>query len=309
MEELNMNITYPESDILLNVNGTQLIALDEFTLIKGVQGSGKSRFAFSLIAGLAGYKYFAGLNFIEFPEDKHIIVLSTEMSSRVLQSRLNGLKMALGNLDRIHGYNLLGIEDKWDGLDRELAKYPPHVILIDHVLDYIDNMNDMEQSNILCNKLTVLAKQYGCAVIGIVHQNPNAGFDGKAGGNIGSFLERKAFSAFVVQKRPDGTYRISTTKVREGVEQSWNGDFNDSYKFFNLEARIKEDELSVQLSKINLPDNMKGVGEQISKTMGKTSQKSHEKIIEKWVENGLVIKIKEGNSVLIKRVNEENNEL
>lgn len=302
MEELKMDITYPESDILLSVSATQLIALDEFTLIKGVQGSGKSRFAFSLIAGLAGYKSFTGLDFIEFPEDKHIIVLSTEMSSRVLQSRLNGLKTAIGNLDRIHAYNLLGIEDKWKGLDVELAKYPPHVILIDHVLDYIDNMNDMEQSNILCNKLTVLAKQYGCAVIGVVHQNPNAGLDGKAGGNIGSHLERKAFSAFVVQKRLDNTYRISTTKVREGIEQSWNGEFNDEYKFFNLETRIKEDELSVQVSKINFPDNMKGIGEQISKTMGKTSQKSHEKIIDGWVLKGLVTKTKEGRDTIIELV-------
>lgn len=311
MEEyiLDINKDYKDDFIMMKSIKAELMASNEFTLIRGVTGCGKSRFIMSLIAGYLGYNSIEGIDFTECPKGKHIVYISTEMSNAHLKLRTTGLKDAVGDIGQLIVVNLKGLSR--DYMAKELpiflSKYSPYIVIVDHLLSMMRNMNDMDASSDLEDLIKSISLIHGCAVIGVVHQNPGASNDGKAGGNIGSALEKAATSIFTISKNEKkGTWALKANKVREGdTNQVWKGSFNNDYKFIdfsNISDTLKTEEKEHLIERLSFPGNLNDICAQIGKITGERSLITQKNYINRWASDGLIESQKDGRNTIINRV-------
>ena len=75
-------------------------------------------------------------------------------------------------------------------------------IILDGAADFIENVNDPDESNAFTRELMGLAETYRCPVFCILHENP-AQETGKGRGHFGSELERKAGTVLRILKNPE----------------------------------------------------------------------------------------------------------
>lgn len=279
--------------ILIKKDSSELLVNSSLCLIKGEVGSGKSRLAMNLMVGLSGVGDNLGLEYNPCPEDKYVIYISTEMSRYHLQRRLlkvleeskDGFESRLKFVD----FAFVPAEEKITEL-RELCKeFPPYVIIIDQLGDFVTNINDIEQSTELVKQLMNGIEKYDCGIIGIIHQNEDSGINSKARGHIGSIFEQKVVSSIAISDTAKG-FTIQTTKLREGKQIRFNATFDESTEMLKYTEVLKDEDI---LSKINFPCTASQLDEQVSK-ITKMSIPTARNIKKRLVEEGKIKSIKEG---------------
>jgi hypothetical protein len=104
------------------------------------------------------------------------------------------------------------------------------LVVIDGVADLIEDVNDQGFSNALVAELQRLAIDYNCAIICVLHENPNQD-GGKMRGHLGSQLERKAESnlRLKLDKGSKGQVTLYGEKMRgapiyerDGIVFTWD---------------------------------------------------------------------------------------
>jgi predicted ATP-dependent serine protease len=252
MQLVKENDKYMQPVILIKKSESELLTNSSLMLIKGEVGSGKSRLAMNLMVGLLTGKEDLHLEYKICPDDKYILYISTEMSKYHLQRRL--LKVLETVPEERHS-NLLffdavttPLEKKIVELKEIIKQYPPYVIIIDQLADFVSNINDIEQANQVVSKFMNGIEKTDCAIIAIVHQNEDSGISSKARGHLGSVFEQKVVSSIAISDNSKG-FLIKSTKIREGKQLNIKAVFNES-----TEMLIEKQETSSQtLITLNYP--------------------------------------------------------
>ena len=277
--------------ILIKQSESELLTNSSLMLIKGEVGSGKSRLAMNLMVGLLTGKEDLHLEYTICPKDKYILYISTEMSKYHLQRRL--LKVLEQVPEELHERLIFldsvedTVEQKLPELTKAVKEYPPHVIIIDQLADFVTNINDIEQANNIITKLMNGIEKTDCAIIAIVHQNEDSGLDSKARGHLGSVFEQKVVSSIAISDNRKG-FTIKSTKIREGKQLALKAEFNEKTEMLKLKSEVE-----VNLSELTYPITREDLIEYLNKQFecAKSTSATH---IAKYLEEGILTSFKDG---------------
>lgn len=290
------NDNFMKPVILIKKEKAELLTNSSLMLIKGEVGSGKSRLAMNLMKGLLLGKEDLNLDYIICPDDKYVIYISTEMNRYHLQRRL--LKVLEDVPQKDHDKLVfldvcaLSAEDKFKALQEAVKEFPPHVIVIDQLADFVSNINDIEQADGIIKKLMNGIEKTDCAIIGILHQNEDSGINTKARGHLGSIFEQKVVSSIGISDT-NKRFKIKTTKLREGSHLEINAKYNEATEMLiESNSSLQSDVLS-----LTYPINREDLIKEVMK-LEKCGERTAITRIDKFCENNTLSKTKEGKSVI-----------
>ena len=182
-----------------------------------------------------------------FRGKKHFIHFDTEQgdwhSQRVFK-RIEWMNKGL-NLDFYHTFALrkIGYKDRINFIQyyldcmREEGK-EIGLIVIDGIADLVSDANNLEESNLIVQKIMSWTSIYNCHIVTVIHSN--FGSD-KPTGHLGSFLEKKAETQIQLEKDENkfGCITVSCKRSRNTPFESFDFVLNDS----GLPKIITPDEL------------------------------------------------------------------
>lgn len=99
----------------------------------------------------------------------------------------------------------------------------PDVLFLDVIRDFVEDINNQEQSKFVIDFINNLCNRYGVAVVGIIHQNPSkeATAGDKMAGALGTKLLQAAEAVLHIDRVKPGAKMIDPDKV----EKDYTGDF------------------------------------------------------------------------------------
>jgi len=182
-----------------------------------------------------------------FRGKKHFVHFDTEQgdwhSQRVFK-RVEWMNKGL-NLDFYHTFALrkIGYKDRIDFIQyyldcmREEGK-EIGLIVIDGIADLVSDANNLEESNLIVQKIMAWTTIYDCHIVTVIHSN--FGSD-KPTGHLGSFLEKKAETQIQLERDENkfGCITVSCKRSRNTPFESFDFILNEN----GLPKIITADEL------------------------------------------------------------------
>ena len=157
----------------------------------------KKTFFISLLASvyLSGSNTYGG-DIKGHRGDGHLIHFDTEQGLWHCQKvfkRLHEMDYDLDN-KKYHTFGLraIGYKRRIQFIEYFLSKNidKPSLVIIDGIADLVSDVNNLEESNAVVQKLMEWSANYNCHIINVIHQN--FGSTKLGTGHLGSFLEKKA---------------------------------------------------------------------------------------------------------------------
>jgi hypothetical protein len=239
--EIDFNNPPVKSEMIVSINGVPLGTQGNLFGITGGEGTGKSNYVGSLIAGTLRDASFSidTLGTVVQPDvdKKAVLLYDTEQSEVQLYKNISGI-LKRGKLnampDYFKAYCLTSISRKEcmlaiiQSMDKFYYQYGGiQMVVIDGIADLVRCVNDEAESVGIIDELYRLAGIYKTCIVCVLHFIPNGM---KLRGHLGSELQRKAAAILSIEK--DENPQISVVKalkVRDGspldvplVQFSWD---------------------------------------------------------------------------------------
>jgi RecA-family ATPase len=96
------------------------------------------------------------------------------------------------NIYHTFGLRAIGYKTRLEFIEYYLSRKinTPSLVIIDGIADLVSDVNSLEESNAVVQKLMQWSAMYNCHIINVIHQN--FGSTKLGTGHLGSFLEKKA---------------------------------------------------------------------------------------------------------------------
>lgn len=230
-------------ETVVSINDVPLGTQGNLLCITGGEGSGKSNYAASLIAGAMnkGNKDIDTLGTSILPNNSNNAVLLYDTEQSEVQLYKNSLNILKRNRqdsmpEYFKAYCLTGMSrnERLQAIIQSMDKYyyefgGIHLVIIDGIADLIGSANDEAESLRIVDELYRLAGIYKICIICVLHFVPNGL---KLRGHLGSELQRKAAAIISIEKDDDPNISvIKALKVRDGspldvplIQFAWNKD-------------------------------------------------------------------------------------
>lgn len=245
---------YPNNEPLITWDGFGVASAGNLTGISAPSKAGKSAFAGVLLAGSISTNGiidgFENINVEPNTEGKAVIHFDTEQSEIDQQYNVRTVLKRAGmdkTPEHFLSYNIrqLPLSDYkkvTDALCLAAAKkfFGIYAIVIDGFADYVMSVNDEETATEIIQYFTLLAIQYQCPVIGLLHTNPDGS---KERGHLGSQLQRKCYALITISKSDDDISVAMPKFLRKGG----NNDLQSIYYKYSHERGLH--------LQIDTPDN------------------------------------------------------
>tara|TARA_R110002012_G_scaffold140357_6_gene297897 strand:+ start:974 stop:1822 length:849 start_codon:yes stop_codon:yes gene_type:complete len=171
-----------------------LVTYGNFAFVSAPPKTYKS-FFMSLLASayLSGTTRFTG-EIKGYRDDKDLYMFDTEQGNFHAQRGFRRVADMSGTSEGLHTFALRSIsyKDRIGFIEWCLEKADEGsvgLVIIDGIADLVSDVNNIEETNLITQKIMQLSTKYNCAIILVIHFNYNSR---KAVGHLGSFLEKKA---------------------------------------------------------------------------------------------------------------------
>ncbi len=226
--EVDFNNPPPIAQIVVSVNDVPLGTQGNLLCITGGEGTGKSNYVASIIAGAIRPQSTMidtlGITVSENIHQKAVLFYDTEQSEVQLYKNINNLLRRCKRLampDYLHAYCMTGMsrKERMQAIVQSMDKYHYQyggiqLVVIDGIADLIKGANDEAESIAVVEELYRLAGIYHTCIVTVLHFVPNGL---KLRGHLGSELQRKAAAILSVEKDNDPTISVvKALKVRDG---------------------------------------------------------------------------------------------
>jgi len=226
--EVNLNNPPMQSKMIVSINEVPLGTQGNLLCITGGEGTGKSNYAASLIAGAIRDCNVSvdtlGVEVAPNTRQRAILLYDTEQSeAQLYKNTVNILRRAkLREMPQyMKAYNLTGMSRKQrlqsivESMDKFYFQFKGiHLVIIDGIADLIRGANDEQESISLVEELYRLAGIYNTCIVCVLHFIPNGM---KLRGHLGSELQRKAAAILSIEQDNDPTLSVvKALKVRDG---------------------------------------------------------------------------------------------
>ena len=217
------------SKSVVSVNGVPLGTQDNLFCITGGEGTGKSNYIGSILAGTLCAERLdsertLGLEITPNPKALAVLHYDTEQSEAQLYKNL-GKTLRRADVETVpdfyHSLYLASLSRKdrlkliRESMDLFRHKHGGiHLVVIDGIADLVRSANDETESIAVVDELYRLAGIYNTCIICVLHFVPNGI---KLRGHIGSELQRKSAGILSIEKDDNPEYSVvKALKVRDG---------------------------------------------------------------------------------------------
>jgi hypothetical protein len=226
--EIDFNNPPASVQTIISINDVPLGTQGNLLCITGGEGSGKSNYSASLIAGAMSENQQSvdtlGAFVSPNTQNKAVLLYDTEQSEvQLYKNSLNVLKRSkrreMANYFKAYCLTGMSRSERLQAIVQSMDKYyyefgGIHTVVIDGIADLIGSANDEAESLRIVDELYRLAGIYKTCIICVLHFVPNGL---KLRGHLGSELQRKAASIISIEKDDDPNISvIKALKVRDG---------------------------------------------------------------------------------------------
>jgi hypothetical protein len=238
--EIDFNNPPLQSQMLVSINNVPLGTQGNLFGITGGEGTGKSNFVGSLIAGairLTDKIDTLGTDVQPNNENKAVLLYDTEQSEIQLYKNISGV-LRRGKLDKMPPYfkayclTSMSRKERMQAIVQSMDTFyyrfgGIQMVVIDGIADLVRCANDEAESVALIDELYRLAGIYKTCIVCVLHFIPNGL---KLRGHLGSELQRKAAAILSIEKDDEPHISVvKALKVRDGspldvplVQFSWD---------------------------------------------------------------------------------------
>ena len=226
--EIDFKQPPPQPEMILSVNNIPLGTQGNLLCITGGEGSGKSNYIGSIIAGAICNNTnnidTLGINVAPNYNSKAVLMYDTEQSEGQLHKNSSNIlrraKLTSSpNFLKIYCLTSMSRRQRMQSIIESMDKFHYQydgiqLVVIDGIADLIKGANDEQESVAIVEELYRLAGIYNTCIVCVLHYVPNGL---KLRGHLGSELQRKAAAILSIEK--DSDPRISVVKalkVRDG---------------------------------------------------------------------------------------------
>lgn len=195
----------------INVNGKLVGSLGNIITITGKPKSRKTTFLQAMLSSFLSGESIFNIN-CSRPDGCNIALIDTEQSKYDLYRGLQRIKKA-ANVSELPSYlkiyqnrPLQAAENRQFLINLVQSDTALKIIFIDGMLDFVADMNNIEESSSLLFMLQKLCFENNILIVTILHENKASNY---TLGHIGSFLERKSQSLLRVEKNEYGSVMSS----------------------------------------------------------------------------------------------------
>ena len=239
--EIDFNNPPVNAEMIISINDVPLGTQGNLLGITGGEGTGKSNYIGSLIAGTirkAGFLIDTlGTTIIPNIETKAVLLYDTEQSEVQLYKNISSM-LQRAKLSSMPGYfkayslTSMSRKERIQAIVQSMDKFyyqfnGIQMVVIDGIADLVRCANDEAESIGVIDELYRLAGIYKTCIVCVLHFIPNGL---KLRGHLGSELQRKAAAILSIERDEDPQVSvIKTLKVRDGspldvplIQFSWN---------------------------------------------------------------------------------------
>ena len=261
-----------QSQTVISINDVPLGTQGNLMGLTGGEGTGKSNYVGSLIAGTLcqdDHIDTLGTHILPNNEGKAVLLYDTEQSENQLYKNISGILKRSGRESMpnyFKAYCLAGMSRKermqaiLQSMDKFYYQFSGiHMVVIDGIADLIRCANDEAESIALIDELYRMAGIYKTCIVGVLHFTPNGL---KLRGHLGSELQRKAAAILSIEKDDDPQISVvKALKVRDGspldvplIQFSW--DKEKGMHVFVGEKTKEEKEKRKEIELANIARNL-----------------------------------------------------
>lgn len=219
----------PDDNILVSIQGKNILSQGNILTISGKPKSRKSVIAHSILSSAISNKAVLGIE-CNLPDDAEVVLIDTEQSTNDLSRSLQRLKQmahleSFPNKLKVYTFRTLNAEKIKIAIPKILTDNPNvRLLIIDGGLDLISNMNDIIEVKETIDWFKSLLVNFSVGIVTIVHQSKSSNF---TIGHLGSFLDRFSQSVIEVSKLDNGNSQIKSQYMRS------DSDFANYEFYFN----------------------------------------------------------------------------
>lgn len=226
--EIDFNNPPITAEVLISINDVPLGTEGNLLCVTGSEGTGKSNYVGSLIAGAIKDKHSnvdtLGTDIQSNVKNKAVLLYDTEQSEvQLYKNTVNILKRSKETTipENFKVYCLTGMsrKERLQAIIQSMDKFyyqfgGIQMVVIDGIADLIQSANDEIESVKIVDELYRLAGIYQTCIVSVLHFIPSGL---KLRGHLGSELQRKAAAILSIEKDTDPSISvIKALKVRDG---------------------------------------------------------------------------------------------
>lgn len=214
----------------LSVDGVGFFALDDIHGLKSKQKAGKTTVFKVCTAALMGGGQFRVKSELTEPT---VLWLDTEQKPADVKGIIDDvIRLSGRDAEYIDKYlklfqlRKMNYETLISDTRLLIEDCSPQVVLIDGVVEFVASFNDEQTSRKLIKDLMMLAEEFHCAIVCVLHEN-KAVDDQNMRGHLGTVLSQKAGTVLQCQKDATGVITVSCPDSRHGQMPEWSIRFDE----------------------------------------------------------------------------------
>ena len=225
---LSLETPYPPEECLLSIDGIPFFARGDINALKAKQKQGKTTALSIMVAAMLCGQWgrLKSLN-----EKGKIVFIDTEQKpqdSQMVYRRM--VKMAgmpeLDDYDRLQVYTLrtMDTDQMLQATKCIIEQERPDVVIIDGIVDFIHNFNEVEESQQIIKELSIMASGSdggrNVCIVAVLHEN-KANDDKNMRGHLGTLLSQKASIVLECVKHSD-VFTVRCSDSRHAPVPEWS---------------------------------------------------------------------------------------
>lgn len=216
----------------ISIDGVGAFALEDIHGLKAKQKSGKTTALKVIASALLAGGMFRVKSELEEPK---VCWLDTEQKPADVKLIVDDIKSLTGLSDdyineHLYLFNLRkeSYEVLLDDLKIIIEQVKPQVCIIDGVVDFIADFNNLEYSMTLIQELLFLSAEHHCSIINVLHTN-KALDDRNMRGHLGTMLAQKSGTVLECEKNEYGVISIKCSDSRHAPLPEWSLKYADGH--------------------------------------------------------------------------------
>lgn len=216
-----------KSEMIISINGVPIGTQGNLLGITGGEGTGKSNYVCSLIAGIIREQDLIdtlGTSILANTENKAVLLYDTEQSEVQLYKNISNIlkrskQHSMPSCFKAYSLTSMSRKERLQAIIQSMDKFYYQfggiaVVAIDGIADLVRCANDEAESVAVIDELYRLAGIYKTCIAGVLHFVPNGL---KLRGHLGSELQRKAAAILSIERDDDPLVSVvKALKVRDG---------------------------------------------------------------------------------------------
>lgn len=233
---------YPEEEPAIMIDGIGAFALGDIHAVKAKQKSGKTSSLVVIASAILNKMCFRIEGCLAEPT---IVWMDTEQKAADVKLIINHMKDLTGldddYIDKhlfLYSLRTMSYDTMLNDLKLILDAHLPQVAILDGIVDFIGDFNDLTTSKKLVDELLILSTEYNASIINVLHTN-KANEDHNMRGHLGTMIAQKSGTVLECTK-DKSIITVKCADSRHAPLPEWSIKYGENAKIVCADEDMKE---------------------------------------------------------------------